>query len=93
MTTLMKRVRELSDLEGFDVEVMDLDGRLANMKVNGEARYDYERAASGSITVSDWKEQRFGKAYPRYKCNVLNSDGTVAHGNTLLSTVRSSYEG
>ncbi len=92
MTTLATRIRELSDLEGFDVQVLDQAGTTpADPKTNGLPAYPHERKAKSSITVADWKA-RFHKAYPNYTCNVLNSDGSIAHGNTKLESVRETYE-
>lgn len=91
MTTLATRIRALSDLEGFDVQVFDNSGNPADPKINGLPAYPHERKAKGSITVTDWKA-RFHKTYLGYTCEVLNEDGTIAHGNTKLEKVRESYE-
>ena len=92
MTTLATRVRQLADLEGFDIEVLDAAGNTADLKTNGLPRYNFERKARGSTTVADWKQTRFGQTYSHYSCRVLNADGSEAHGNTRLETVRASYE-
>jgi hypothetical protein len=92
MTMLITRMRELADLEGFDVEVIDRAGVAVDQKQNGFARYDFDRKMKGSATVSEWKEKRFSSAYSGYGCRVLKGDGTEAAGQTLLSTVRETYE-
>lgn len=38
------------------------------------------------------KQTRFAATYPGYQCVVLNGDGSEAHGNTKLSSVRATYE-
>ena len=91
MTTLATRMRALSELEGFDVEVIDAAGNSADLKGNGFVAYPHERKAKGATTVTDWKT-RFHNAYPGYSCNVLNEDGSIAHGNTKLESVRATYE-
>ncbi len=91
MTTLATRMRELSDLEGFDVVVKNLDGSQADLKQNGLPGYPHERKAKGTTTVAEWKA-RFEKIYPGYTCDLLNGDGTEAHGNTQVNSVRTSYE-
>lgn len=91
MTTLATRIRALSDLEGFDIQVFDGAGNPADPKANGLSAYPHERKAKGSTTVNDWKA-RFHKVYPGYTCDVLNEDGTVAHGNSKLNSVRETYE-
>lgn len=92
MTTLATRTREIGDLEGFDVEFLEENGLVADVRKNGLKKYNFDRKAKGNITVSVWLDRRFRPSYPGYKCNVLNGDGTVAHGNTLLSSVRATYE-
>ncbi|MEN9365731.1 MAG: hypothetical protein RL489_89 [Pseudomonadota bacterium] len=92
MTTLATRMRALGDLESFDVEVIDKNGQVVDAKTTGFAKFDFEKRATGSTTVNDWKERRFKKTYPGYDCRVLQADGTVAHGNTKLETVRGTYE-
>jgi hypothetical protein len=91
MTTAATRIRGLADLEDFDVELLK-DGKVVDPKTNGLPKYDFDRKAKGSMTVTEWKASRFTAKYPGYDCRVLNGDGTEAHGNTQLSTVRASYE-
>ena len=91
MTTLATRIRELSDLEGFDIQVLDNAGNPADPKINGLPAYPHERKAKGTTTVNEWKA-RFHNTYSGYTCDVLNSDGSVAHGNTKLESVRATYE-
>ena len=92
MTTLATRIREIGDLEGFDVEFYDQNWRVADVKNNGFKKFNYDRKSKGSLSVSSWIEKRFRPVYPGYNCVVLNGDGTTAHGNTLLSSVRATYE-
>jgi hypothetical protein len=91
MTTLATRIRELSDKEGFDILVVK-NNKPARMDKNGEPPYDFEKKARGTTTVSEWKANRFKKIYPSYECEVLDAQGNHVNGNTLLSTVRQSYE-
>ncbi|MCK6437594.1 hypothetical protein [Rivihabitans pingtungensis] len=91
MTTLATRIRALSDLEGFDIQVFDHKGDAADLKTNGLPPYPHERKAKGSTTVAEWKG-RFNKTYPNYSCEILEADGSVAHGNTKLESVRATYE-
>jgi hypothetical protein len=68
---LVTPMRELSDLEAFDVQVLQ-GGNLVDTKTNGLP-----------IVL---------KVYPAYDCRVLNADGSEAHGNAKLESVRSTYE-
>ena len=56
------------------------------------AQYNFDRKAKSSMTVSEWKQRRFNPTYPGYSCRVLNGDGSEAHGNAKLVSVRESYE-
>ena len=92
LTTLATRMRALADLEDFDVEVLDGQGNAVDPKTNGFAQYNFDRKAKSSMTVSEWKQRRFSPIYPGYSCRVLNGDGSEAHGNAKLVSVRESYE-
>jgi len=92
MTTLATRLRYLGDLEGFDIEVLDQNGNVVDPKTNGFEKYDFDRRSKGSTTVSEWKEKRFKATYPGHNCRVLKADGTEAHGNVKLDSIRITYE-
>lgn len=91
MTTFATRIRDLSNLEGFDVQVFDSAGNSADLKINGLPAYPHERKAKGSTTVANWKN-RFNNTYSGYTVEVLDADGAIAHGNTKLESVRATYE-
>ena len=44
------------------------------------------------MSVSDWKRRRFNQYYSGWDVDVLDADGELVNGNTLLGTVRASYE-
>jgi len=92
MTTLATRMKELSEIEDFAVKFLDAKDCPVDVAANGLPRYDFDRRSRGSMTVKEWKEIRFAKTYPGYGCEVLNGDGTAAHGNTKLDSVRSTYD-
>ena len=92
MTTLATRMRELGDKEDFDIAVLDGNGAPVPLNSNGFRKYDYDRKAKGDMTVTEWKNTRFTNTYPGFLCIVLNGDGSEAHGNSKLSSVRATYE-
>lgn len=92
MTTLATRMRALADLECFDIEVIDQNGNTVDPKTNGFPKFDFDNRAKKSMTVNEWKQGRFKVSYPNYECRVLNADGSEAHGNTKLASVRDTYE-
>ena len=87
MTKLVTRKNEVENLEGFKIQIFDGQGNLADLQTQGLPAYGYQKKAAGTMTVITWKN-RFHGSYPGYTCDVLNKDGSVAHGNTLLKNVR-----
>ena len=87
MTKLDTRKNEVETLEGFAIQVFDGFGNAADLNTQGLPAYGYDRKAAGTMTVVTWKN-RFHQSYPGYTCDVLLKDGSVAHGNTKLSSVR-----
>jgi hypothetical protein len=92
MATIKQVEARILKVEGFQVEVLhSRDGRNVRGDKQGIPQYTYERALKGSNNVRDWRENRFAKHYPGFEVQVLNWLGQVAHGRTLLTTVRDSY--
>jgi len=80
----------VADVERFKIRIMQNGADVRGDKVVNK-QYDAGKMAKNSYTVSQWKENRFRKQFPGYDVDVLNADGSVARGNTLLSTVRYTY--
>ncbi len=92
MATIKSVERRIAAIEGFGVTIRHgRDGRDVRSDKQGIPQYGYERAAKGRMSVKDWRDGRFAQTYPGFEVDVLNSDGRVAHGGTLLVTVRDSY--
>lgn len=93
MTTVATRTRDISDKEGFDIQVRDNTGKLVDVKQNGVLdAWGYSNKLKHTKTVADWRRDRFEYSYPGYTCDVLLGDGKVATGQMSLRTVRESYE-
>lgn len=91
--SLVKNVeKRIWDVEQFDVIIKHEDGRDMRGDKQGIPMYDKSRMAKGQMTVSDWKAQRFHPAYAGLDVDILNGLGEPVAGNTLLSSVRDSYE-
>jgi hypothetical protein len=89
---LVKNVeKKIGDVEGFDVVIRHPGGADVKGNRSDMPTYPYERMAKGSMTVSGWKEQRFGPRYPGFDVDVLDGNGSPVVGNTQLSTVRDAY--
>ncbi len=89
---LLKNVeKRVWDIEQFDVTIRHADGRDMRGDRNGVPMYNYDRMAKNSMTVADWKGQRFNPQYPGFTVDVLDGNGQSVAGNTLLSNVRDSY--
>lgn len=92
MHTIKQIERQILRREGFNVQFRDRQtGRNVRDDLEGITAYPYARMAKNSWSVSYWKEQRFSRGYPGFDVAVLRADGHVAHGRTLLSTVRDTY--
>lgn len=79
---------EIFEIEGFEVRFIPTDAE-PGVYVDP---YEYERAAPAGWTVKKWRETRCWPNYPEHDVEVLNPDGTPAHGKTHLSTLRTNYE-
>lgn len=83
--------RKIGNLEGFNVRFLHPDGSDVWSDMVIGPSYPFERAAKGTINVTTWREQRFAQTFAGFSCEVLDSDGHVCHGGTLVSNVRESY--
>lgn len=92
MPTIQKVERQIFRCEVFKVQFRDRQtGRDVNGNLEGIPSYPYTRMALNRWSVNRWKEYRFNECYPGFDVAVLRNDQHVAHGRTLLSTVRDTY--
>jgi hypothetical protein len=92
MATVKQVERRIEKIEGFRVQILHgRDRRDVRSDKGGVTQYPYERALKGSTHVKAWRDHRFAKHYPGFEVQVLDASGHVAHGGTLLTTVRDSY--
>lgn len=93
MTTVRTHARMIAEVEGFEITVTRADGTPVDVTGNGllNKAWTYERKMKHGASVSDFRE-RFANTYPGFTCKVLNEDGSVAEGQTHLSTMRQTYE-
>jgi hypothetical protein len=92
VSTIKSVEKRIEAIEGFRVTIKHgRDGRDVRSDKQGIPQYGYERAAKGRMSVKDWRDGRFAKAYPGFEVDVINEDGRIAHGRTLLVTVRDGY--
>ena len=83
--------KRIWDVEQFDVNIKHGDGRDMRGDREGIPMYDYDRMTKNSMTVAEWKAQRFQRNYPGLEVDVLSGTGETVPGNTLLANVRDSY--
>jgi len=92
MATVKQVERRIEKIEGFQVQILHgRDRRDVRGDKSGVTQYPYERALKGSNHVKAWRDHRFAMHYPGFEVQVLNASGYVAHGDTLLTTVRDTY--
>lgn len=76
-------------IEGFQIRITQ-NGR----NVRGDRvllkQYTAGKMSKNAFTVGEWIN-KFQSQFPGFDVEVLYADGTVARGNTLLSTVRDTY--
>ena len=91
MTTVQTRVREISNKEKFDLTATR-NGKPIKLTRNGvlNKAWPHRNKTKETHTVTDFQE-KFKKVYPGYSCDVLEGDGSKAHGNTKLRQVRGTY--
>jgi hypothetical protein len=77
MATLRTRVREIANLEGFDLQVV-MYGECVDECADGLPPYGFDRRLRGTATVAEWKALRFERSYPARACKVFYGDGTEA---------------
>jgi hypothetical protein len=83
--------KQIERTEGFRVAFLHHDGRDVRGDMHDLASYEFERKLSDERTVADWIMIRFRERYRGFDVAVLLADGSRAHGNMLLSNVRSTY--
>ncbi|HEY0081367.1 MAG TPA: hypothetical protein VGB61_01150 [Pyrinomonadaceae bacterium] len=92
MPTIQSIERKIERVERFAVKILYPNGRdIRGDQAEFQHTYNYERAASGDMTVSQWKETRFRNEFQGFKVDVLLGNGRAANGNTKLANVRDSY--
>lgn len=92
MSTMGEFERQVRDLEGFRIRFEHRSGRKVRKDKGGVPPYKYERAAKSSWTVKRWLRHRMRRSRSRFAVEVLDGKGHPVWGNTLLSTVRGTYE-
>ena len=92
MATVRSVERQIKRLEGFSVRFLHPDGHDVRGDRSNMPGYDYRRMGPGSFRVSQWIARRFRPKYPGFGVEVLKADGSKAHGNTRLSSVRDTYK-
>jgi hypothetical protein len=84
---------KIARVEGFQVRVFHPDGRNVRSDREGMPSWPFEKAARDNWSVARWKQDRFRSFYPGFDVEILNGDGEVVQfGQTLLETVRESYD-
>jgi hypothetical protein len=90
MSTVGTVERQIRRVEGFDVHILHPDGRDLGDRRRVPS-YPFERKASGTASVNDWRRTRFHVLFPGFDVVVLDGSGDIVHGATKLKTLRSSY--
>lgn len=84
--------KKIETVEHFKVAMRHAAGRNIRGDKGDIPMYHFSRMARNSITIATWKDQRFKTSYPGFDVDVLDRAGKVVAGNTLLSSVRATYD-
>jgi hypothetical protein len=76
------------NIEGFAIVITWHHGGDVRGDKKSLSGYPYRQAASGNLTVADWKRTRFSPNYPGFYVMVLEDRGHAVVGNTKLATLR-----
>lgn len=92
MATIKQVEKRIVDVEGFNVRMRHgRDSRDVRSDKGNVKQYGFKRALKHSKSVKDWRDGRFARTYPGFVVDVLDAHDRVAHGRTLLGTVRDGY--
>ena len=92
MPKLKNVEKRIWDTEGFDVIIRHRDGRDMRGDATGIPQYDqFSRMAKNTMTVADWKANRFAPHYAGFEVDVLDGDGNPVVGHTQLGNLRDTY--
>lgn len=79
----------------FEQKVLDLEEIVLVIRAPSDAQvdnYDYERKATGSITLSKWIDSRLKSKIGDMEFQIIGGEYTQPHGLTKLATLRKGYE-
>jgi hypothetical protein len=92
MPTVKQLEAQIRRIEGFQVVITHRNGRDVRGDKRVLRRYPYQKAAAGSMTISDWRRTRFERNYPddlRIEIpDRASRSWRPRHGGTLLDTIR-----
>lgn len=84
--------KKIWDVEGFQVTMRSSDGKNLRGNKQDMPQYSFSRKASGDMTVSEWKQNRFYPYYPGLEIDVLDVVSMPVTGQTKLKNVRATYK-
>ena len=92
MPTVENVENKIAKIETFEVRIKrESDGRDVRGDRDNLPTFKRQRAMKGFTTVAHWRRVRFDSMYPGFDVDVLYADGTIAAGQTRLTTVRDTY--
>ena len=66
--------KKIWDVEKFEVIMRSSDGKDLRGNKKDMPQYSFSKKASGDMTVSQWKQNRFYPYYPGLEVDVLDVD-------------------
>ena len=78
----------------FEQRVWELEGLRIVVRANRNdevEEYDYRNAANANWRTAEFVENRIARRIDGREVTVIQGDGNITHGNTLLYALRDSY--
>ncbi|WP_375428141.1 hypothetical protein [uncultured Sphingomonas sp.] len=80
----------------LEQKIFELEGVRVIVRASGDekvGKYDYQRCATGTMTLADWLKKRVYPLTGDLDVVVVNGRGEMPHGKTHMNTLRDSYAG
>jgi hypothetical protein len=79
--------KRIAAIESFHVHLGWKHANHRNMSPKA-GQFDFQRAASGKMTVAKWRETRFRKSYPELTVHVVDPDGRILDEDEMIAVGR-----
>ncbi len=82
-------------VDEFERKVFELEEIVIRIRASNDVKvgeYDYERQASGAMSVTSWIQTRIKPRLGETEFSIIDGNYQYPHGRTLLRRLRKTYE-